>query len=189
MVNKRVSIQAAIGVLNAGGIIAYPTEACFGLGCLINNEQGIARIRQLKQRPETQGIIVVTDEIYRLNDCINTTNLSESTLNKISESWPGAVTWLLPVLENCPQSLIGDHDTLAVRIPDFAPIRALCTGVQSAITSTSANLKGRPPLKTAQAIQMDFADKLDAIVDLPIQGRASPSQIIDAESLQTIRPA
>ena len=183
------STNKAVAVLNNGGIIAYPAEACFGLGCLIDNEAGVARIRALKSRPATQGLIVVADILERVQAYIDWPSLPESTREKILASWPGPTTWLIPAAKSCPRALTGQHTTLAIRVTDFAPIIALCAGAQSAIISTSANHKGQAPLKTAREVQACFRDKIDAIVDSPIQGLNNPSQIIDARNLQTLRPA
>lgn len=189
MSDQFASISKALRVLNSGGIIAYPTEACFGIGCNIDNPAGIERIRALKSRSSAQGFIVVADTLDRLHDWIDWMSLSESTRNEIQSSWPGATTWLIPTSKTCPRSLTGQHDTLAVRISAFPPVQALCNSAQSALVSSSANLKGQRPCKTAKEVFEVFGMQIDYIVDLPIQGLDKPSQIIDARNLQTIRPA
>lgn len=186
--DQSASISEALRVLNRGGIIAYPTEACFGLGCGIDNPSGIERIRTLKSRSSAEGFIVVADTLDRLHACIDWMSLSESTRKKIEASWPGATTWLIPRVETCPRSLSGQHDTLAVRLSAFPAVKALCNSAESALVSTSANLKGQPPCKTANEVFEVFGKQIDYIVDLPIQGLDKPSQIIDARNLQTIRP-
>ncbi len=180
-------IQQAIEVLKGGGIVAYPAEACFGLGCLINNQAGIKRIRMLKDRPAEQGLIVVADQIERVQNLLDWTALSKDTRKQIQSSWPGATTWLIPALKTCPSSLTGQHDTLALRIPAFKPITTLCAGVQSALVSTSANLTGELPLKSGAEVQAVFDHQIDYVLDLPIQGIPNPSKIIDARTMQTIR--
>lgn len=189
MADQPASIIEAQKALNSGGVIAYPTEACFGLGCNIDNQAGIERIRKLKSRLLTQGFIVVADTLDRLHEYIDWMSLGASTRSEIQSSWPGATSWLIPASKTCSRTLTGQHDTLAVRISAFPTVQALCKNAQSALVSTSANIKDQPPCHTASEVLEIFGEQIDYIVDLPIQGLDKPSQIIDARNMKTIRPA
>ncbi len=181
------SIQVAAQILTQGGVIAYPAEACFGLGCDPHDKQAVARIRALKNRPPTQGFILVADRFDRLLPYLEWDTLDSSQQERIEASWPGPTTWLVPASSRAGAELTGKHDTLAVRVSAFATLRALCQCAQSAIVSSSANFQGQPPLIYAADVSDAFADEIDYIIDLPVQGLAKPSQIIDARTLSILR--
>lgn len=182
-------INTAATVIKSGGVVAYPTEACFGLGCAVGNKAGVKRVLALKNRSFEQGFVVVSDLLSRLKPYLDWDRLDAAQKDAIIASWPGPTNWLIPASVNCPNYLTGKHDTLAVRLSNFKPVSALCQASASPLISTSANLKGHPPLKTAQSVIDTFADTIDYIVDIPIQGLEYPCQIIDACSHKTIRQA
>ena len=125
----RSQIEKAVEVCAAGGIIAYPTEYCFGLGCDPLNETAVRRILTLKRRSWTKGLIVITDDVRRLRRLIDCSD--SSSLTAPFASWPGPHTWLLPALTATPRWLRGQHDTLAVRLIDHPLALALCRQVQT----------------------------------------------------------
>jgi L-threonylcarbamoyladenylate synthase len=169
-------------------VIAYPTEACFGLGCAPQFKNAIERLRALKTRPAGMGFILVSDNIERLKPYIDWSSLKKLQRGKIEASWPGPVSWLIPVSDQTGPDLCGENDTLAVRVSAFESIRVLCSGAQSALVSTSANLQGKMPIMTAAGVAQVFGDKIDYIIDSPVQGLEKPSRIIDARTQQIIRP-
>ena len=181
------SIRTAARVLKQGGVIAYPAEACFGLGCDPRDKQAVARIRALKNRSSAQGFILVSDLFDRLLPYLKWDTLDSSRRERIEASWPGPVSWLIPASSYAGSGLTGNHDTLAVRISAFEPLRALCRCAQSAIVSTSANCRGQPPLRHTADVSDAFAGEIDYIIDLPVQGLAKPSQIIEARTLNILR--
>jgi len=179
--------KAAADVIQRGGVIAYPAEACFGLGCDPRNQQAIERIRKLKNRGAAQGFILVADTLDRLQPYLDWKALDVQQRLRISDSWPGPVSWLIPASSRAGPELTGLHDTLAVRISAFETLHDLCRSLQSPLLSTSANYKGQAPLLNAADVATKFADEIDYIIDLPIQGLDQPSQIIDARTLNIIR--
>ena len=189
MDEKAAKISKAAAIIQSGGIVAYPTEACFGIGCAVDNIVGAQRILALKKRDVEQGFVAVSDDLSRLKPYLDWGSLNEAQQNIIIASWPGPTNWLIPAAASCPRYLTGKHDTLAVRLSAFKSVNALCQTAASPLISTSANIKGRPPLKTAQSVLDIFTDKIDYILDLPIQGLLHPCQIIDARSHTTLRPA
>ena len=140
-------MRQAAAVVAAGGVVAYPTEHCFGLGCNPLNEQAVRRILGLKRRSWDKGLIVISDHIRRLTRIVE---LSDPTLLvQPLASWPGPYTWLLPALSSTPLWLKGRHNTLAVRIPGHRIALELCRRAGSAVVSTSANRKDQLPFRTA----------------------------------------
>jgi L-threonylcarbamoyladenylate synthase len=186
--SESLQFATAVKVINQGGVIAYPTEACFGLGCAPQYKHAIERLRTLKTRSAGMGFILVSDNIERLKPYINWYSLNKLQRDEIVASWPGPTSWLIPVSDQTGSDLCGENDTLAVRVSAFESIRLLCSGAQSALISTSANLQGKVPITTAAEVAQVFGDNIDYIVDSPVQGLENPSRIIDARTQQIIRP-
>lgn len=183
------SFTTAAGIIHQGGVIAYPTEACFGLGCHPENKQAIERIRELKSRSMEQGFILVSDALERLLGYLDWDALDRARQDEIRANWPGPVTWLIPGSEGVGPELTGSHDTLAVRVSAFASVRELCSRAASPLVSTSANLRGQPPLTSAAEVASVFGERIDYIIDLPVEGLENPSRIVDARTGKTIRAA
>ena len=183
--STRRQIEKAVEVCTTGGIIAYPTEYCFGLGCDPLNETAVRRILTLKNRSWTKGLIVIADDVGRLGRLIDCSD--RSSLVEPRASWPGPHTWLLPALAATPRWLRGQYDTLAVRITDHPVAMVLCRQSRSPIVSTSANRKTRPPLRTAKQVRFEFGDDIDWIIDSAVGQANSPSEIRDARTGQLVR--
>jgi len=177
-----VIIQAA-EVVRQGGVICYPTEAVWGLGCHPMDFSAVSRIMKIKRRCEQQGVILVASRQQQLAPYISA---SCDVLDKAEAYWPGFVTCVLTKSAICPDYLSGCHMTIAVRVSAFATIQQLCELAQSALVSTSANRHGEPPLKTLAAARSVFADSVDYYVDEPLGGALKPSRIIGFDQHETI---
>ena len=143
------------------------------------------RLLALKGRGAEKGLILIAADLSQLEPYLLplTANLRE----QVEATWPGPVTWLLPALPEVPQWLRGDHDTLAVRVTDHPLAAALCRASGTALVSTSANRSGRPPARSALAVQRLFGDGLDQILHGPLGGLERPTQIRDARSGAILR--
>lgn len=186
LLNRQIRIATKC-VLD-GGVIAYPTESCFGLGCNPCNEAAIERLLLIKQRSAKQGLILVAADRQQLNDYVQWDQLNASQLAKIRSTWPGPVSWLIPASDTCSPLLRGTHTTLAVRIPAFKLIHDLCRSVQMPLVSTSANRHGKPALIIAAELKAVMGRQIDYIIDHPVEGLAQASQIIDAMTQKILRP-
>lgn len=180
-------ITRAVEVLKQGGVIAYPTEAVFGLGCDPRDESALRRILDIKQREAEKGLILIAATYEQLRPYLQP--LDTETENRILASWPGAVTWIVAARDEVSTSLKGKHDSLAVRVTDHPMVIELCNRFGGAIVSTSANPAGKPPARTASQVKDYFNESLDFIVDAPTGGRDRPSEIRDSRSQAVIRPA
>lgn len=186
MASRQVIRQAA-RLLQHGGVIAYPTEAVFGLGCDPENALAVGRILTLKRRSFRCGLIVVAAHIDQLRELL--APMPPLVEARLQASWPGPQTWLAPAARHCPAWLTGEHETLAVRVSAHPVVQALCKDADMAIVSTSANRSGRPPAKTALACRTRFGNEIDLVVPGNTGRQERPTSIRDALTGETIRAA
>jgi L-threonylcarbamoyladenylate synthase len=186
-IHKIASVSEAVSALMIGDVIAYPTEAVFGLGCDPDNEQAIKRLLALKQRPEHKGLIIIAADISQLLNYVSDDQISNEMWQRVRESWPGPVTWLMPAQPSVSALLKGAHETLAVRVTAHPVARQLCELFGKPIVSTSANIAGANPARSVKELNQQFNDRLSCIVDGDINRDASPSEIRDLASNKVIR--
>ena len=144
--------------LKRGGLIAYPTESCYGLGCDPDKRLAVQRLLRLKQRPQRKGLILIAAHFHQVAQYVQALTSDEQT--KLQNSVGQAVTYLLPVKPSCPRGLRGEHDTLAVRLTAHPYAKQLCRMAGSALVSTSANRSGQRPAKTYADCQRLFGKKV-----------------------------
>lgn len=178
---------AAAGLLHAGGLVAYPTEAVWGLGCDPGNAEAVRRLLALKQRPPEKGLILVAATPAQLDAYAQLNALPAARRAAVLQSWPGPFTWLVPVREDTPAWLRGQHHSLAVRVSAHPGVIALCQAFGGALVSTSANFSGAAAPRTRQALDPALCAQLDGIMQGETAGLAAPSQIRDAASGAVIR--
>lgn len=172
-------------LMRAGAVIAYPTEAVYGLGCDPNNEQAVRHLLSLKQRSPDAGLILISDDFRRFEPFISV--VPEHLLQRALSTWPGPSTWLFPRAPNVPDWLAGKHPSIALRVTDHPVCRELCSLFGGAIVSTSANLSGQAASRSRQEVASCFPDGLAGIVEGELGGRELPSEIRDLASGQLIR--
>jgi L-threonylcarbamoyladenylate synthase len=178
-------LREAVRALLGGGIVAYPTEAVYGLGCDPLNPDAVLRLLELKRRLVEKGLILVAANFSQLEPYL--LPLDAALERQVVASWPGPVTWLLPVRPEVPDWLRGSHDTLAVRVSAHPVVRALCAAYGGPIVSTSANPAGRRPARNALTVQRMFGGGVDFILHAPLGGLERPTQIRDGRSGRIIR--
>ncbi|MEW5757691.1 MAG: L-threonylcarbamoyladenylate synthase [Pseudomonadota bacterium] len=183
-----VHLRLAARVLHDGGLIAYPTEAVYGLGCDPTNEEAVERLLELKQRPVEKGLILIASKMDQLAPYIDWPALNDQQRARIMQSWPGPFTWLIPALPDTPVWLRGKYNSLAVRITAHPIAAALCEAAGSALVSTSANLSGHRPARSALEARQALGDRLDYILPGRVGGAAKPSTITDAVTGRVVRP-
>ena len=132
--------------LRRGGLIAYPTESCYGLGCDPDNRIAVQRLLKLKQRPQHKGLILIAAGYRQVARYLQPVTPSQQQQLEIAGAQ--AVTYLMPALHSAPRWLRGGHDTLAIRLTAHKQAAQLCRGVGSALVSTSANRTGQRPART-----------------------------------------
>ena len=176
----------AAAIVHRGGIIAYPTEAVWGLGCDPWNIQAISRVLTIKGRPEHKGLVIIAADAAQIQPLLK--RLPLSLQKQIQTPTTRATTWLLPDTHQwLPSQIKGQHDTVAVRISHYAPVQHLCHVVGHPLVSTSANITGAPPMTQLEHVHHFFKHQLDMIVPGQTGGENTPSTIIDAMTLKVIR--
>lgn len=148
--------QCAARVVREGGVIAYPTEAVWGLGCDPWNEDAVYRLLALKARPVEKGLIVVAANIHQLDFLLE--DLPDVWLDRLAGTWPGPNTWLVPHQERLPEWVTGVHESVAVRVTDHPLVQELCH-LTGPLISTSANPAGRPAARTRLRVEQYFHDE------------------------------
>lgn len=182
-----MSEASIIDVFHQGGIIAYPTEAVFGLGCDPDNEQAIKKLLALKKRSKAKGLILLAANYSQVLPYIDDSLIPQDKRYAILSRWPGHVTQILPANKNISPLISGDFDTVAIRISNHPDIVKLCQQTGKPIISTSANLSGEPTANTWQEVLQQFPTQLDYILKGQTLGLKKPSTIINAFSGAVIR--
>jgi len=167
------------------GIIVYPTEAVFGLGCNPQCEHSIQRILTIKQRSASKGLILIAASLEQLSPYIQP--LIPKAAQRIQASTSHPTTWLVPVSQDTSSLLTGAHKTIAIRLTQHPHCIALCNALGYPLISTSANPAGLPPAMTINQVQTYFSASIDGILDAPLGHATSPSEIRDVLNNKRIR--
>ncbi len=180
-------------VVADGGVIAYPTEAVFGLGCDPANTAAVARLLKAKERDRNKGLILVASRQTQLNAYMASITVEQQ--QRLDSAWPGPVTFIVPAAEGVSEILTGGRKTIAVRVSKHPIVVELCDACRSALVSTSANLSGRAPFRTDNewlaASRTGTDTQLFAHIDMLLLGkvgtRDKPTDIIDLQTGQHLR--
>ncbi len=178
-------IDALRAHLRRGGLIAYPTESCYGLGCDPRNRRAVQRLIRLKGRSAAKGLLLIADHYQRLKPFIH--HLSPADRARVGQTWPGPVTWVVPASAACPPLLTGGRASIAVRVTAHPEAARLCRSLGMALVSTSANKSGRKPAKTAAECRRMFGARV-RIVAGRIGPRRRPSTLIELATGTILRP-
>lgn len=181
------ALKGAADCLRNGGIVAYPTEAVWGLGCDPDDGEALARLIQLKLRDPAKGLILIAGDIAQLEPWL--AGISPAQREQLHSSWPGPFTWLVPDNGHAHALLRGEHSSLAVRVSDHPLVQALCAQFGGPVVSTSANRAGEAPAMSANDVTAAFGDALadDVILDGPLGGNPRPSTIRDLATGKVLR--
>jgi L-threonylcarbamoyladenylate synthase len=166
-------IKEAIKILNQGGIVIYPTDTAFGIGCRMDDEKAVERLFKIRKRPENQATPVLINSIEMAE------NYLEGIPNEVSNSlilkyWPGALTIILPcIIVKVLKLVRGSGKTLGVRIPDHEIILKLISGIGVPLVGPSANFHGEAtPFK-----YKDINPELVKLVDYVVPGEYLIKQV------------
>jgi L-threonylcarbamoyladenylate synthase len=170
--------------IRQGGVVAYPTEGVYGLGCNPLDARAVERILEIKQRDPGAGLILLAADLEQLRPFME---VSDVDLERLDASWPGPVTWLVPATDRVPALVRGRHDTVAVRVSGHPLARQLARLAGTPLVSTSANRSGRPAAVNHFQVRRQLGMELDFVVTGHCQTPGQPSRIIDLVSGKTLR--
>ncbi len=172
--------------LHQGGVIAYPTEAVWGLGCDPFNADAVAQLLAMKRRPESKGLVLVAASIAQVEPLLQ--GLTAEQRAQLEGSWPGPYTWVIPDSHNLiPAWVRGDSRSVAVRVSAHPVVQSLCEAFGGLLVSTSANPASHQPAKTALRVRTYFGDQLTAVVPGALGEQSQPTQIRDLISGRIFR--
>lgn len=177
-------IAVAAAAIERGEIIAYPTEAVYGLGCDPFNEKSVQRLLVIKQRPVEKGLIIVASDWAQVEHL--TSSIPELELKKVFATWPGPHTWIFPASEQAPTWITGKFSSIAIRISAHPIVQALCQAA-GPLVSTSANISNEPACRDVACVQEVFGEKIELAVSGSTSGLTQPTTIKDALTQQTFR--
>ena len=183
--SKHHRVKEAANWIALGEVVAYPTEAVWGLGCDPFNPHAVARLLQLKQRPVEKGLILIAATIEQFAPFLH--GLDNDHYQQLKASWPAPITWLVPASSAVPVWIKGQHPSVALRVTDHPLAKALCQLAGGPIVSTSANPGSKPEARSALAVRRYFGDQLATITPGKIGKEAKPSQIRDLISGKVLR--
>lgn len=172
-------------VLEEGGILAYPTEAIYGIGCDPLDEEAVYRLLAIKRRPIEKGLILIASDFNQLTPYVD--EIPSDAMAQVQSSWPGPHTWIFPATAHTPAWLTGAHDSIAVRVTAHPVAAALCNSYGGAIVSTSANHHGRKAARSALQVRICLGDQIDYILNGDVDKTAQPTQIKNAITNEVIR--
>ena len=176
-----MSIQIAAKIIQRGGIVAYATEHCFGLGCDPWNWRTVERLFQIKHRPPDKGLIIIAADPEQLAPFV--TGIPE----RAAKSWPGPYTWLLDPRPNLPHWIIGRNPHVAVRITAHPQAARLCRAAGQAIVSTSANRTGQVPAHSYREVLRRFGASVDYVLPGMVGDLSAPTSIRNSATGATVR--
>lgn len=175
-------IRKAVRIIKKGGVIAYPTESVFGLGCDPANPKAIQHLLKLKHRSYKKGLIIVASHLQQAEPFIKP--LSDELSQRVEKSVGQHITWLLPAKDEVSELLCGEFPQgikkIAIRITPFPLIKTLCEQLNSPLISTSANISGKKMTYSSLQVRLQFQDRLDLILNGKLGQQRSPSEIRDA---------
>ena len=172
-----LDIASAVDLVRRGGVIAYPTEAVWGLGCDPRNEAAVLRLLRIKQRPVDKGLIVVAAGLEAVRPWLDLASLPAGRMTEVAASWPGPNTWAIPCTPEAPPWVTGRHRSLAVRVSAHPVVVALCEAFNGPIVSTSANLAGQPPAYARDQLDPALLGEIDGVVAGETGGLERPTPI------------
>jgi L-threonylcarbamoyladenylate synthase len=178
-------MRPALLAVAGGGVIAYPTEAVFGIGCDPASRRAVARVVALKQREASKGLIIVGATLGQIEPFVQFPD--QAVRERVLATWPGPNTWVLPARSGLDPLLTGGRATIAVRVTAHPPTVALCLAA-GPLVSTSANRSGRPAIRESLRCRVVLGRLIDAIAPGEVGRLAAPTTIRDSLTGAVLRP-
>lgn len=169
-------------------MLAYPTETVYGLGADAFSESAVQRIYDIKGRGLKKAVSVMVADMGMVGELVD--NIDERVRRVIDTFWPGPLTIVLRAGKRAPARIVSDEGKIGIRFPDHKLSRALVALLGRAITSTSANLSGKPAPAEANEVADSLGDKIDHLIDGGACTFGVPSTVIDVtgNEIKLLRP-
>jgi L-threonylcarbamoyladenylate synthase len=179
------SIHRASEVVLAGGVVGYPTDTVYGLGCNPKNEAALKRLFAIKGRESKKPVPVLCANLARASDLVE---FDEAALRFARSYWPGALTIVLPLKRQMPDALHKGTGWLGVRVPAHRGCVRLIARVGGWMTGTSANLSGHPSCRSAEEVAKQLGERVDLILDGgPLTGSESTVIKVERGQVEVLR--
>ncbi len=181
-----MNITQIIEKLKQNEVVAYPTEAVFGLGCNPFSQSAVEKLLILKQRPREKGLILVAPTLDYFFSFIDKEQINSQYWQKLQQTYPRPITWIVPAKKDIAKFLCGNFNSIAIRVSQHPAIKILCEQTGFALTSTSANLSGIAPCKTSDEVRLQFGADFP-VLDMSVGSAAKPSEIRNLFTNQLVR--
>ena len=187
----KLDLQAALKVLREGGVILYPTDTVWGIGCDATNAEAVARVYEIKKRADSKAMLVLLDGAGKLQGYMENVPETAWMLLEASEGQK-PLTIIYPRAKNLAANLLAEDGSVGIRITEELFSKALCEQLRRPIVSTSANFSGEPAAKLFSEISPEILDAVDyvCLFRRDDNSPAQPSSIIkidDKERINIIR--
>ncbi|CAN5860910.1 hypothetical protein BH18ACI5_BH18ACI5_08800 [soil metagenome] len=173
------ALARAAALIRGGGLVAYPTDTVYGLGCDPRNPAAVARLFNAKGRDAKRASPLIGASIEQLSSFVHLTAMAQRLAEMF---WPGPLSLVMKARPEISPLVLGGLDTAAVRVPADATARNLAEAAGFVITATSANMSGQPPVARASLISSTLASQLDFILDGGTLAGGAVSTIVDVTS-------
>lgn len=173
----RSVLERVAAVVRGGGVIVYPTDTIYGLGCAPDDQAAVERIFKIKRRAEGKGVLLLVPGVETVRSlCSPVPQVFEQLAEQL---WPGPVTFLLTARSGLPRLISGDRDLLGLRNPDSEYLHLLMALIPGPLVSTSANVSGDVPTGRVADLKRQLADEVDLFVDGGDVRDAVASTVVD----------
>lgn len=182
-----LQIEAAAAVVRGGGIVVYPTDTVYGLGCSGLRVDALTRLFELKQRPPDRGVLLLIPELDWVERYARSVPADFFPLAEAL--WPGPVTFLLPASPRLPALISGGMGKVGLRQPELPYLRSWIEAIGEPLVSSSANISGKPLPQSVEDLATLFGDRVDLFVEAAEIGEAQASTVVDlcTEPAQIVR--
>jgi tRNA threonylcarbamoyl adenosine modification protein (Sua5/YciO/YrdC/YwlC family) len=180
---ERPALDAAANAMLRGGVVAFPTDTLYGLGCSLFDVSAVELVKRLKRRDPRHAFISLIPDPSQADGLGLTVNPVARRL--IREFWPGPLSLIFIAAEIVPPGVRGEGGTVALRCPKDVLSHALLQRFGGPVVSSSANLTGQPPAETAEEVVGYFGNQLDLVLDGGPRRGGVPSTLVDVSSGRT----
>ncbi|MFC1528534.1 L-threonylcarbamoyladenylate synthase [Candidatus Latescibacterota bacterium] len=177
---EQTKIDDAVTVLKNGGIVVYPTETVYGIGCDPLNRAAYERIHRLKKRNDDKQMLLLACSLSQVEQFAG--RLADIPSRLAREFWPGPLTMVINTLSEIPEYLYGNSGGVAFRVTSHPVAASLANNSGYPITSTSANISGYPPVSNYEEALKMFGKEAEIVLENSIPFSGTPSTIIDLTS-------